>query len=91
MEIRAPFHRNLLKYDSFVISMCIEGDCKIQLRNSDTAILLREGHSTLAPAAIADYDVIPLHAKTRILDAYIDNMDRSLGSQITRFLHITSK
>lgn len=89
MEIRAPFHRNLLKYDSFVISMCIEGDCKIQLRNSDTAILLREGHSTLVPAAIADYDVIPLHGKTRLIDAFIDNMDRSLSGMMTRFLHIT--
>jgi mannose-6-phosphate isomerase len=85
------FHRNLIKYDSFIISMCIKGDCRIRLRASGEEVLLKEGHSALIPASIADYDVIPLHAKTRILDAYIDNMDRSLGSQITRFLHITSK
>ena len=52
---------------------------------------LRAGHSALIPASIADYDVVPLHGKTRILDAFIDNKDRSLSSQITRFLHITSK
>ena len=71
--------------------MCIQGDCKIRMRTTGDEILLREGHSTLIPASIADYDVIPLHGKTRILDAYIDNMDRSVGSMITRFLHITSK
>ncbi len=90
-EMTAPFHRNLIKYDSFIISMCIEGDCRIHIRSTGDKILLREGHSTLIPAAIADYDVIPLNQKTRLLDAYIDNKDRSLGRQITRFLHITSK
>ena len=90
-EMTGTFHRNLIKYDSFIISMCIKGDCRIRLRASGEEVLLKEGHSALIPASIADYDVIPLHAKTRILDAYIDNMDRSLGSQITRFLHITSK
>ena len=90
-EMTSIFHRNLIKYDSFIISMCIKGDCTIRMRTTGDEILLREGHSTLIPAAIADYDVIPLHGKTRILDAYIDNMDRSVGSMITRFLHITSK
>jgi len=50
---------------------------------------LHEGNSTLIPATIADYDVIPLKGKTRILDAFIDNMDKSLTGKITRFLHIT--
>ena len=90
-EMTDSFHRNLIKYDSFIISMCIKGDCKIRMRTMGDEILLREGHSTLIPAAIADYDVIPMHGKTRILDAYIDNMDRSLGSVITRFLHISEK
>ena len=90
-EMTSSFHRNLIKYDSFIISMCIKGDCTIRMRTTGDEILLREGHSTLIPAAIADYDVIPLHGKTRILDAYIDNMDRSVGSMITRFLHISEK
>ena len=90
-EMTDSFHRNLIKYDSFIISMCIKGDCKIRMRTTGDEILLREGHSTLIPAAIADYDVIPMHGKTRILDAYIDNMDKSIGSVISRFLHITEK
>jgi len=89
MEIHAPFHRNLLKYDSFVISMCIEGDCKLVMRTNGAEITLTEGNTALIPAAIADYDVIPLHGKTKLLDAFIDNMDRSLSGMVTRFLHIT--
>ena len=88
MEVTAPFHRNLMKYDSFIISMCIEGDCKIRVRSTGDEITLSEGNSTLIPAAIADYDVIPLKRKSRILDAFIDNMDRSLASKLTRFLHM---
>lgn len=91
MEVSKPFHRDLKKYDSFIITMCIEGDCKIHVRNSGEEILLKQGNSTLIPAAIADYDIIPQSGKSRILDAFIDNMDRSLTSKVTRFLHISQK
>ena len=89
-EMTSDFHRNLLKYDSFVISSCIEGNCHISIRPTGDRILLKEGHSCLIPAAIADYDVIPLNGKTRILDAFIDNMDRSLVGKVNRLLHITT-
>ncbi len=87
MEVSKPFHRDLKKYDSFVITMCLDGDCKIHVRRTDEYIHLKQGNSTLIPAAIADYDVIPHIATTRILDAFIDNMDRSITSKVTRFLH----
>jgi mannose-6-phosphate isomerase len=91
MEVSKPFHRDLKKYDSFIITMCIEGDCKIYVRSTDEEILLKQGNSTLIPATIADYDVIPRQGSTRILDAYIDNMDRSITSEVTRFLYLTQK
>lgn len=90
-ELESSFHRNLLKYDSFIISMCISGDCKIKVRSTGDEVLLREGWSVLIPAAVADYDVVPLHGKSRVLDAFIDRKVRSFGRAITRFLHITSK
>jgi mannose-6-phosphate isomerase len=49
--------------------------------------LLREGCSVLIPAVLADYDVIPVKQRTRFLDAFIDNMDKSLVGKVTRFLH----
>lgn len=91
MEINQPMHRNLIKYDSFIISMCIVGDCKIRIRSTQDEIILKEGHSTLIPAAIADYDVIPLNGSSKLLDAFIDNKDRSIPHKVTRFLHITQK
>lgn len=87
-EIDAPFHRNLMKYDSFIISMCIEGDCRIRLRSDGAEVLLKEGHSCLIPAAVADFDVIPCGAKTKVLDAFIDNMDRSALGKIGRMLFL---
>ena len=90
-EMTDSFHRNLLKYDSFVISACLEGDCKIRIRSTGDEIILKKGNSCFIPAAIADYDVIPVEGRTRILDAFIDNMDRSLTGKVTRFLHITTK
>ena len=91
MEVSKPFHRDLLKYDSFIISMCIEGDSKIHVRSTGEEIELKEGNSTLIPASIADYDIILQREKTRILDAFIDNMDRNLTSKVPRFLHISQK
>lgn len=90
-KVSRPFHRNLIKYDSFIISVCISGDCRIKVRQTGDEVTLREGHSCLIPAAIADYDIIPLQGESQILDAYIDNKDRSIGRKITRFLHITNK
>lgn len=69
--------------------MCIAGDCKILVRRTGDEILLKTGNSTLIPACIADYDVVPLNGISRILDAFIDNMDRSVANLVTRFLHIT--
>lgn len=89
MGINRPMHRNLIKYDSFVISMCMEGDCAIRIRETNEEIILKQGSCTLIPAAIADYDIVPLKETTRQLDAFIDNMDRSLPSKVTRFLHIS--
>jgi mannose-6-phosphate isomerase len=84
-----PFHRNLMKYDSFIVTMCLEGDCKIQIRSTGDSVLLRAGHSCLIPACIADYDIIPQNDKgtTRLLDAYINN-NKNLVNKVTRFLHI---
>ena len=73
VDTETPFHRNLLKYDSFIISLCIEGDCKIKIRETGDEITLREGYSCLIPAAIADYAIIPLEEKTKVIDAYIDS------------------
>ena len=89
MEVSKPFHRDLRKYDSFIITMCIEGDCVIHVRSTGDEVLLKAGHSTLIPAAIADFDVLPQQGKTRILDAFIDNRESRLATMVTRFFHFS--
>ncbi len=101
VNVEGPFHRNLLKYDSFVITMCIQGDCTLRIRNNGDSgqggsdcpceVLLREGWSCLIPAAIADYDIIPMSGHAQLLDAFIDNKNRSVLNRLSRFLHITKR
>ena len=90
-EMTETFHRNLLKYDSFVIVMCIQGDCRLVERATGAQTVLKTGNSCLVPAAIADYDVVPSGNSTRILEAFIDNKDRSLPHRLMRFLHLSSR
>lgn len=90
-EMTKTFHRNLIKYDSFVISMCLKGDCLIKVRSTGDEIVLKEGCSCLIPAAIADYDITPVNGSSKVLDAYINNDDRSLLHKVSRFLHISTK
>ena len=76
--------------DYHVESMCIEGDCKIVIRSTGDEIVLHEGNSTLIPAAIADFDIIPLNGKSKTIDAFIDN-NINITQKVTRFLHITKQ
>lgn len=98
VDIDQRFHRNLVKYDSFVITMCLKGSCHIKIRSTQDEVVLHEGNSCLIPAAIADYDIEPVTGHTLLLDTFIDNRkqtqsttngDSGLVRKITDFLHIT--
>lgn len=93
-EMDGPFHRNLIKYGSFIILMCLKGSCYIKIRpgvasSEITDVLVKEGYSCLIPATIADYDIVPVNGSTRVLESYIDNREVGIGRRITRFLHLT--
>lgn len=94
---KTTFHRNLIKYDSLVISVCITGSCRLIIRHNENLlsnqeeIYLREGHACLIPACLADYDLIPCHPNTRILETHIDRKDRSMTSKVLRALKIRKK
>ena len=61
-----------MEHDSFVIVMCLEGDCKIHVHSTGDEIELHEGFSCMITSEIADYDLIPVNGHTKILDTYID-------------------
>ncbi len=86
VDLNTPFHRNLKKYDSFIITMCTRGNCRLRIRKTGDEISLSEGYSCLIPASIADYDVIPLSRKVQILDAFIDSRKQNLFHRLKRKL-----
>ncbi len=85
LEVNRAFHRKLYKYDSFIVYMCMEGNCTIRIHSTMgygknvtppvTAITLTEGYSCLIPACVADLDVEPYNPNgiTKLLEVYIDN------------------
>jgi len=88
IEATSSFHRNMVKYDSFIIVMNLKGDCRIRIRSTQDSILLPEGRSCLIPAAIADYDLIPTGSTTKVLEAFINNK-KTIGMIISDFLHFS--
>lgn len=88
IDADTPCHRDMVRYDSFVIIMCISGRCTVRARSTKAYVPLAEGYSCLIPAVIADYDIIPESGPVKILEAYIDNQKRSfLQNLITGFRH----
>ena len=66
-------HYDMKGFDSFVVCMCLKGDCKIKVNETGDELVLKEGYTCLIPAAIADYEITPVGEKTKVLDAFIDN------------------
>lgn len=41
VNVHEKIHRNLVKYDSFIITMCMKGDCWITIRETGDKVLLK--------------------------------------------------
>lgn len=87
VETSQPYHRNMVKYDSFIIMMNLGSECAIQSRITGDEITLHENASCLMPASIADYDIIPKTGNCKVLEAFINNK-KSIGKQISDFFHL---
>ncbi len=72
-DLDKPCHYDMKGFDSFVVCMCLKGDCKIKVKETGDELVLKEGYTCLIPAAIADYEITPVGEKTKVLDAFIDN------------------
>ena len=88
IDTAEPFHRNMIKYDSFIIMMVLNGDCKIRVRSTGYEVTVPESDSCLMPAAIADYDIIPVTGTTKVLEAFINNK-KTIGKIISDFFHVS--
>ena len=90
VETNEPFHRNMIKYDSFIIIMNIGDPFTIRVRATGDEVLVPAESSCLIPAAIADYELIPNHGTAKVMEAFINNK-KSIGKTVKDFFHIFSK
>ena len=91
VDLEETIRRNMVKYDSFIIQSCVEGECKIRIRSTQDEVTLRKGYSCLIPAAIADYDMIPLQPHAKVIESYINNNTPSNFRRfISQFLHMSN-
>lgn len=89
VETNEPFHRNMIKYDSFIIIMNIGEPFTIRVRATGDEVLVPAESSCLIPAAIADYELIPAHDSAKIMEAFINNK-KSIGKTVKDFFHLFS-
>ena len=89
VETNEPFHRNMIKYDSFIIIMNIGEPFTIRVRATGDEVLVPAESSCLIPAAIADYELIPAHGSAKIMEAFINNK-KSIGKTVKDFFHMFS-
>ena len=89
VETSEPFHRNMIKYDSFIIIMNIGEPFTIRVRATGDEVLVPAESSCLIPAAIADYELIPAHGSAKIMEAFINNK-KSIGKTVKDFFHLFS-
>lgn len=89
VETNEPFHRNMIKYDSFIIIMNIGEPFTIRVRATGDEVLVPADSSCLIPAAIADYELIPVHGSAKVMEAFINNK-KSIGKTVKDFFHLFS-
>ena len=94
VETAFEHHRNMTKYDSFVILVNLEGDCSVRIRSTGDVVPLAAGASCLIPAAVADYYITPtsfskdgIVQTTKVLEAFINNY-KTIGRIISDFLRV---
>jgi len=68
LELTEPTARNLMRFDSFVIYVCVAGSATIVYRGGEE--IITAGETALVPASIADVTLVPLPA-AKLLESYI--------------------
>lgn len=86
IDTDTPFHRSLIKYNSFVILTNLGDECRIRTHATGDEIVLPALQSCFIPAVIADYDIIPT-GRARVLESFINN-EKSFKRIISDFLRL---
>lgn len=76
LHLQQPIRRDYAPLDSFVVYVCVEGECRVEATEVDDAaeagVSLRVGEAVLLPACLNDISLTPAPAGCRLLEVYID-------------------
>src|SRR5690554_1891693 len=70
LEIDRPIERNYEEIDSFVIYICIQGDCMLK-DNKGNSLTVEQGESVLIPADIGSLHIIP-GKNSKLLETFVE-------------------
>lgn len=69
LEFNKPIENDYFNLDSFVIYMCLDGDCEIQIE-SEESVQLSKGETVLIPASLNSLTLTPKQ-NTKLLEVFI--------------------
>ncbi len=61
--------RDYMPLDSFVVYMCVEGECMVQAEDTNTP--LQKGETLLIPASISEVTLQPQSSEVKLLEVYM--------------------
>jgi mannose-6-phosphate isomerase len=70
LNLDLPMERDYYTYDSFVILICVEGNCSVAHADSE-AVTMKTGDTVLLPAALNSVIYQPLNGDVKLLEVYI--------------------
>jgi mannose-6-phosphate isomerase len=68
LELDEQIHKEVAILDSFIIYICVEGNCSIKW--AEGTEFLMKGETILVPASMEEFDLIPLDGFCRLLEVY---------------------
>lgn len=72
LEITREIERDYFKLDSFVIYICLEGDCTVHCSNGESETLTK-GETALLPAEIKHVNLVPSES-AKLLEVYVEGI-----------------
>jgi len=69
LEFNKPIENDYFNLDSFVIYICLEGDCNIQIEDEES-VSLTKGETVLIPASLKNLTLVPKQ-DTKLLEVFI--------------------
>ena len=70
LEIDRPLERDFPEIDSFIIYVCVEGECSVEYEDNGESVNLAYGETILVPAMIKNLRFFP-ESNTKLLEVYI--------------------